>query len=71
MARRVSEIATKTAHVIQLFNDREIDYSQAVRWLMKLALQSETVADLDFIRVAREAIDDIEEKAVFRSQSAM
>ncbi|MBT3272264.1 MAG: hypothetical protein HN368_03845 [Spirochaetales bacterium] len=62
MAHTISTISTETAHIIQLLNGGSINPPDAIDLLLKLALRSETVRDLEFIRIARETIVEVERK---------
>ena len=62
MAEVISSLAADTAHVIQLYSSAEITTAQAIDMLLTLALQAKDIRDLDYIRVARETVEEIESK---------
>ena len=62
MAHTISSINSSASFVVQLVMNEEITISHAMKKLIKLSLKSETVGDLDSIRIAREKIEAMAEK---------
>ena len=67
----VSATSQKTAHIIQQVRRGELSTSQAIESLMELALQSNTDRDLQFVKIARQAIEELDEKLGNKQEAAI
>ena len=62
VAHTITTISSNAAYIVQLVTKGKISASHAMKILLKLSLESETVRDLDSIGAAREKIDEMTEK---------